>query len=188
MRFRSVFAIHRGRRHQDQRQADAGRGHRRPGRDSVGVSGMEIRDQGPESATPGRLDSGSALLRGHGAMGLRRGTPEIKRMNAITNPHSPLEDRSTAWPRIYLNSRRRFRARLASPWCVNTCARFGSAISAADKLAGNRPSRTLAHQCRYLGEQILLGKGAADFRHPGRGFLDHAQRLERGMESAKVRQ
>ena len=43
LRVRSVLAIHRDRRHQDQRQADAGRRSGRPGRHVAGLSGVEER-------------------------------------------------------------------------------------------------------------------------------------------------
>ncbi len=46
LRFRSVFAVHDHRRHQDQRQADPGRGCRRSGRNVPGLPRLEGRGQG----------------------------------------------------------------------------------------------------------------------------------------------
>ena len=75
LRLRSVFAVHRDRRHQDQRQADAGRRCRRPGRHVAGLHGLEGRHQGSEPAADRRLHARSALLHRHGAVGLRRRAP-----------------------------------------------------------------------------------------------------------------
>ncbi len=72
LRVRSIFAIHRDRRHQDQRQADAGRGSGGSGRHMAGIPGVEERDQGSGFAADRRLHSRPALLHRHGAVGLRR--------------------------------------------------------------------------------------------------------------------
>ena len=72
LHLRPVFAIHRGGRHQDQRQADAGRGRGRPGRHAARLHGLEERHRRPEAEPDRRLHAGPALLHRHGAMGLRR--------------------------------------------------------------------------------------------------------------------
>ena len=59
----------------DQRQADAGRRCGGSGRNVPGVPGLEARHRRAESAADGRPHSRPALLRRHGAMGLRRRAP-----------------------------------------------------------------------------------------------------------------
>ena len=76
LRVRPILRLHRDRRHQDQRQADAGRGCRRPGRNVAGLHGVEEPTRkGQDFAADGRIHAGSALLHRHGAMGLRRRAP-----------------------------------------------------------------------------------------------------------------
>ena len=94
LRIRSILAIHRGRRHQDQRQADAGRGRGRSGRHVARVSGVEERHQGSESCSRSTVSrpisaSSSAWRSGPAATSVRRASGS----NAITNPHSPDEYR-----------------------------------------------------------------------------------------------
>ena len=86
--------IHRGGRHQDQRQADAGRRRSRPGRHassptSPGRTPPRARTCKPiDGFTP---DQRFFIGMAQWACGDER--PESKRLNAITNPHSPDEYR-----------------------------------------------------------------------------------------------
>ena len=94
LRRRSVFAVHGGRRHQDQRQADGGRGRGRSRRHDSGVHGLEGRDQGAELAARSTASrpisaSSSAWRSGPAATSGRR----TSGVNAITDPHSPNEYR-----------------------------------------------------------------------------------------------
>ena len=94
VRLRRVFAIYDHRQHQDQRPADAGRGCRGPWRNFACVHGLEGRHQKSESAvrwTDSRPISASSSAWRSGLAA--RSVLRTKRMNAITNPHSPDEYR-----------------------------------------------------------------------------------------------
>ena len=89
-----VFAIHRDRRHQDQRQADAGRRRRGPGRNFAGVHGLEGRHQESDVCSPiDGLTPDQRFFIGMAQWACGDERPESKRVNAITNPHSPEEYR-----------------------------------------------------------------------------------------------
>ena len=117
LHLRPVFDLHDHRRHQDQRQADAGRRCRRPGRTASGLHGVEGRHQGPEAGADRRPHARSALL--------RRLRPELVRPDARRDQAAARHGRPAFSGKIphqrrrlehAANFRRHSTARPARPW------------------------------------------------------------------------
>ncbi len=75
LRGRSVCAVHGDRQHQDQLQADAGRGRGRPGRHVAGLHRLEERHARAGTQAGRRIHARPAVLRRDGAVGLRGRAP-----------------------------------------------------------------------------------------------------------------
>ena len=90
VRRRSIRAVHRRRRHQDQLQADRGRRRGRPRRDAswpTWPGRTQTKDRSSSRATDSRRNSASSSAMAQWACENER--PENLRVHAITDPHSP---------------------------------------------------------------------------------------------------
>ena len=90
---RPVRAVHGGRRHQDQQQADARRRRGRPRRPDARLDGVEDADGNDAAASRASLRDGltpeQRFFVGNAQWACENERPENLRVNALTDPHSP---------------------------------------------------------------------------------------------------